>query len=678
MGDGPGGALLVLLRSLALFGLLAEALVRAGIAAVSLTAVRRVDPLMTAGQGFLVGLGCLGFSLLGLSLVGLFYPSAIVLVLVLLVAGSRRVDVRRWEILRAARDCLRVGPLGAAVLACTGVVLLVATLSPDLTMDSHLYHLGIPWQYLQAHRAILDAVPWIFHLPSLVEMSFAVPVLAGDVRMAKWIVAGSFMAAMAVFAAWRDRGDGRMAAWLGVLAALSMREVFGLAASSKTDVVASAMLVTGMLLTLDRSRVLGMCLLGLAIDAKAVYAPAVCVWIVLMGSSPRAKIAGIGVCVLTVMPWLMKAFLATGNPFFPFLPRLIPSPMWTELNDAALGLYLEDLWGTKTWTLPTVIRSLYSYLSGSYLIVLLLLPGLAMFGGQRRAVLACLVAQVSTVMTAHAGRYLLPMAWFLALLAAKEAVRVRGPLGRWGVPLLAGFCAVMLSWFSGIGDREWRRAAVAAVGKAGSAPTRFEEAMGFVRDRSEGGRIMCVGMYRLHGVPGRALFGGFDGETPLIWKLVRESDDVSRLAVRFKQTGAGLMGYNYVRADWLAVRYEPFRWDQRMLDVYRDFCRTRLEVMMRSGGSDQTSGGFNIYRVHDRPMSVPQRIWFMPGIESLFAGAFALESAGRHREALAAYKGIAGRLPGVGFARSMIAHAYATLGDPSTARKYLEMDGARH
>jgi len=110
----------------------------------------------------------------------------------------------------------------------------------------------------------------------------------------------------------------------------------------------------------------------------------------------RAALAGL-VTALVASPWMIKNYIITGDPFFPFLTHRFNVP--AEFAEAAAdftgyygGLWRYIAWDSETW--PQLLRAFYNfrtnviYSGGNMLVVWMLISGLVLILGRCRAKLA--------------------------------------------------------------------------------------------------------------------------------------------------------------------------------------------------------------------------------------------------------------------------------------------------
>jgi len=657
----PAGWLIALLQALKLLvyaALFCELTVRAGGSLSVLVFRSRPGPLAGAGAGFLLGLGVMSGAILGLALTGLFYPSLIAGVCLALPMAGWVARRDPSPLLAAAREGRALGWPAAAVLACALGFVLPNLLAPENEMDSLYYHLGVPWQFLLAHGARLENVPFLFHMSLPLEMVFSVPLLAGDDRLAKVISFACFAAATAVFAGRSLKRGESAPVWQGSLLALGTGGFFWLVASSKNDMFAASAFVAGALLALEGHVPAGAVLLGLAAAGKPVYAPLTVAWLTFALARPDARKRALPLLLfaLPVAPWLAKAWLATGDPAFPLLWRLFDPPAWGGWNQAALDVQLSDIRPRDSSALSDLPVVFAMHVSREHQMLLLLGPGLLIFGGCRYRLAVLIAGGMAVLAGGHMPRYLLPAFWLASLFAAEEAVRLDRRLKSAAVATAVLVLAFRVAPLAGAAP--WRDILRPPDEVRRRGLAIFGEAMEKIAVMPPG-RIILQGEYRTYLVPRFAVFGGFEGDTPLIWRMVRESADSVRLDVKFRQTGARLILYNYVRARVLERRYVHFPWTDRAIALYRDHVRKRQEIVMRTNRCDHMDGGFNLYRIRGpaeasgpRPEMVP----FLPGAEGLMGQVREYEARGMRNEAEDSVRALIRKIPDVGLYHDSLAY----------------------
>ena len=97
---------------------------------------------------------------------------------------------------------------------------------------------------------------------------------------------------------------------------------------------------------------------------------------------------------------------------------------------------------------------------------------------------------------------------------------------------------------------------------------------------------MSIAELRTYRIPARVLYGGMMGETPLFWKLARESRDSAHLRRKFRQLGVQVLLYNFVSEWWAAPRNSFFVWGSREISLYKEFFKRHFAV---AGGSGHCS-----------------------------------------------------------------------------------------
>ena len=637
----------------------AEAFARAG---ATLTGTGGRNALRRFGIAFLAGLAVVSGGFLGLALTGLFYPSLMsCLAVAAVVAGS--VGGRRAFVPGVVRMLRGEGSFlpSLAVLAAA-VPALVTLLVPESDGDAMGYGLGAGWLSLQLHRAPLEMVPQVFHLPLLIEQVFALPLALGDDRLARCVSALAVAAAFCVTAPPAGR-TGKGGGWLAAVLPWSLALLPYISGRCKSDAAAASFMVAGAFLRLDGRTGLAALLTGAAVATKLTCAPlAMVFWVVL--PPPPGRVVRACVSVLApLLPWLVKNWLATGDPLYPILWRVFRPFSWGGMNDASYVAHATPLWerGFRGAVAPGALLTSFSREATLALVALPLLLG--KWEG-RRAAWAALAGAGATVLISRVPRYLMPAEWLLlALLARRLAAGpflplpfLRRPALMGAVPLVLALWCAARSWTvlpPGESLREAGEPFAAARARALGMTGEGAELAGRFRFP----RLLAVDT-AIYPYPCRILFAGGESETPLVWQWTRDSSDPGRLAVRFRQAGATGLLHNYMNSGWAIIRERCFGWDARMLRLYLDFCTNRLVAVGQSPHRDR-SAGFTAFRVVSPSGGRRPPPYFIPGAEGVLARAWIMRGNGRTDLALAELAGLHSLLPGVGI---VVAEAGSALG----------------
>lgn len=653
--------------------LLAEMGARIGGALLDLFAVRAGrGALGRFGLGLLLGFGTLGLFYLGMACSGLFYHSTLIVSAIGMLFAARPVRFGPSLLLEAICEWMRLGPPAWAVTVLGLGCVLPGLLIPPIEHDTYLYHLGVPWQYLQVHRLVVTHVSWTFHYPLLMEMIFALPIILQDDRLVKWIVSLCFVAANAVFAGICVARGRRQAAWLGPLLAIGVRQAFELLTQGKNDLAASSFFIAGALLWIRRAWLPGAFLLGLCMSAKMTHAPLVAVWVFLL-RPPRRRMLGAGtILLLPLFLWLLKSYAATANPLYPFASGLFHSYDWSAAQEGILREFLgESGQASGVARLSEMPFIWWQIMRSQYVFTLLLIPGFFLPGFPWRPALVCVLAQAATLMIGHNSRYLLPTAWFMGLLAASSAESLYGWPRKLAVMMLAAASVAHVTLMIGLREMSWGAALLSRQEYLARNFTAYEDTARKLKSLGTK-RILSIGERLVYRLRGRIFYGGQIGEAPLVWKMAGESNGPERIRIKFKQLGVEYVLFNYVSAKWLAIRYAPFPWEWRNLDSYRQYWIRHHEVFWHSGTCDQVSGGIYLFRIRDVPSApTPAVSWFLPGTEQLYADLFRMKDESMLKDQLELCLRVLELLPDVGHSWSRAGETYFMLEDFRNAYKSL-------
>lgn len=620
--------------------------------------------------GWLVGVAVYGTGLLGLALAGLFTRTAVIASLPLLALASRAGRPAASPLRAAWRAGGRTRPsaLVVAGAALPLLPILAGWISPGLDHDDPIYHLGFPAQCLAVRKTPLEHVSLLFHFPLLTDLTHALPIALGDDRLAKW-TGGIAMLAAVSLAARRLPAAG----WLLLPVLLTPRPALWLAAISKNDLAAAAFLLAGAVLWRRGPRAVAAVLFGASVAAKPVGLPLIVIWTLChlhragrTASPTRAGLRSsrlvssllsldpfrlLPLFLAPLLPWLVKAWLATGDPVYPHGWTVFAGPFWTAANQASLdrqAIWIADAGGWRT--LPGAwLRSMVN----DFPLQFAALP-LLMIAGRSRVAWAAGAGAVAILHAGRVSRYMLPAGWLISAELVATAAAIPGSRGR---TLRAGLAVLALALIAA--RPESRRAPWAAfrepvaAARAAALGGWAETAAAVARRGSD--RVLSVGTDRVYPLPARVIYHGFLGETPLTWSLARSSRDTEHLRRKFRQLGADLLLHNFVGVEWMAMFHRPFPWDDRMLRTYHAFARGRLRPLDPPQRADRETGGLWTFALDAGPGARRDApVFFLPGAETAMLGARRFRDLHDHPAAEREWRRLLDVTPGVAYLASQL------------------------
>ena len=664
--------LLNLLTALAGAAVLAEIMARAG--AVPAVFVRHIprSALEECGVGFLLGIHAFGTLLLGLAACGLFRPVPLALFLLAAVAiGSCVRGWRRSAALAALGELPRPVLLMVPFLLAAAIPVVLGLVIPSLEQDSYEYHLAFGWRCLQTGKVTGGLVPYVFHLPLPVDLAGSLGLPFGEERVGQWVAAGCWLAAGLVFMGRLVREERTLAGFAGLLLPLAAVSFTYLMASGKNDIPAAACFVAGALLWRRGGSVVGALLLGCAVAGKFVYGPLVAMWVVVNLPGRRKLVPVLTAVVLPTLPWWVKTFLYTGNPIYPFGWQYIPSFGWDSMNDGAMMAHARGFFHPDALTVQSIPKGWFRHFLSAEPHQLVVVPILLALSATRRRTLAVLGGQFVTMAMGHMTRYLLPGGWLFDLMAVGEALRLKGKVRLAVLWLAVAAGAGYAFWNSLPVMSRWPDLGRTVAENRAFRLTTYQDATNLVASRGYRS-LLCIGELRTFRIPGRCVFGGVVGETPVMWKLARESRDREEFAKKVRQLGIGEALYNLVGAVWVGDRYSRFPWSDRDLAVYQGYMAAYCSKVERISKVEEGSGGFYLYTFSRRAGRPAREVnWFLPGSENVNAEGLLCERRLQFVEGTRAYLAGLARIPKIGQAMNLVGHGYLRLRDVAAAEKYL-------
>ncbi len=276
-----------------------------------------------------------------------------------LLRGRIRTWFQLWRTLPAALTgksaLVRLATLATATIL---VSTFMVALAPPIRFDALVYHLALPRAYLQAGRIFFPSGSWFWGMPQTGEMLYTWAMALVDERAAAVLGWAWGVVALAGIFGYVNSRFGRRPAWVAISALLSGYTLsyglgvayidwpvvlFGLAALVTLEVWWS--------IRKEKYLLLAGLFCGSAIATKlSAGIILVCALCLLVYNIRRDRIhvrrlvmdaamllVGSGIMVL---PWLLKNFIATGNPMYPFLFAV------DDVSRFRMAFYRLPVWGS--------------------------------------------------------------------------------------------------------------------------------------------------------------------------------------------------------------------------------------------------------------------------------------------------------------------------------------------
>ncbi|MBX3001864.1 MAG: glycosyltransferase family 39 protein [Caldilineaceae bacterium] len=433
-----------------------------------------------------LGFALISQLLLGLAFAGIFRPTAVVILIGLLMGISviflraeLSIPVWRQRLAQLAVDGRRLAGQdrilkGIVALALT--IGLIGALAPETEFDALWYHLWLPKLWLEAGRPVDLVTEYVSLYPLGWDLLFgAGMVMGGPVaakllhfitlpltalfvlqlsrrffpRASSWLAVALFVSAPTVL--WQATTtyiDLALAFYVGLAVYAAVRYV----QAQKWQWLALAAVTLGFALVIKHLALFVLVLIALALFFYRWRQHrrwlAALVPVVILGS----------VSLLFPLPYYIRAWLAAGNPFFPDLYGIFgafPAERWSAITEYGLSEFKSRFGYPLTastllalpWTM-TVDGARFGGALGP--LFLLLMPVLILWwrNDQRRPLLAFVVGYIalwSSPVSSFQLRFLLPIVAFLAVLAAEGyraladatgAVQWRTRILGWGMAAL--------------------------------------------------------------------------------------------------------------------------------------------------------------------------------------------------------------------------------------------------
>jgi hypothetical protein len=367
-------------------------------------------------------------------------------------------------------------PVEGALITVAATLVFWMSWAPPHQYDALVYHLPLAQSYARAHGfSGAGAIAIYRHFPQNAELLFAMALLLKSDILAQLLMWTAFILTLGwVIEEGRRRLDSA-GAFLGALLLCTQTSVMLLSATTYVEALVMLWTTAAVFSFLREDRrwlILSAIFTGLALGTK--YCAGLTAALLFAGLIIRSKRKSVwadaaifvGVVSAVFAPWLIKNYLMSGNPVFPFLNGVFSGPenVYAKGYFATLTAYrLDASYWTKPWALAIQLLTgslrfgggmdSFGALGWGLLFWCLPLSAWAAWKNPARRALALFCASYLACwcLTGVLLRFLTAVAPLLCLLAADGLYALRAKVGSWTGRALAGavliFCAVNIALF---------------------------------------------------------------------------------------------------------------------------------------------------------------------------------------------------------------------------------------
>ena len=428
------------------------ALACAGLGSVvlRLSKIQNLAPIERVSLGLGLGFGCLAVVLFGAGICGLLTRITFAFLLLpavlegVFAVRQRRLHKNDWQLMRWFLDLSVIGRLLIVLFVLCATANVMGALTPPNFIDALIYHLYVPQQFLRAQAIVELSGIWQHYQPMASELLYMVALAFDSPKGASLLCAVmGLLAASGTFLLGR-RLAGPLAGTLATVIFYNNAMMAWESTSCFVDLAVAALGTLGFLALIhwadSRRRawlVVAALLMGFAASCKLnagafVLVAAVIVAALSVQAGERAYLAlsrllafGL-VASLPVLPWLIRSWVLTGNPLYPFA-----TPLFGGNADRAAIDWVFAHYGVGYSFADRVLAPWHlftqggAFENGNYLspLPMLMAPVIALRawreGGPRVLLLAAAVGLLALWSAgAHVARYVLPIEPLLCVLAA--------------------------------------------------------------------------------------------------------------------------------------------------------------------------------------------------------------------------------------------------------------------
>jgi hypothetical protein len=320
------------------------------------------------------------------------------------------------------------------VLAVYITIYAICAAAPEIQADATAYHLGLTAEYVRLGH-FPERIGFYEVLPQGLEMLFTGAFAFGQHVAAKLVHFAFLLGTVPLMLATGRRlgFTDRAALGAGILyLCMPVAGISGTCAYNDAALVFFIVLTFYLLLLWNTDRRTGY-VLAAGIAAGFCYAvkftglPIVAGFamaVLVMSRSWRPVAIAMAGAAVSIVPWMMRAVVLTGNPFAPLLNRWFPNPYFNTTTDQILGAFVKT-YGNFHWNTAVMEYAFRGGMQGVTGPVLLMLP-LGFLALRKRAGRWLAVAAAIAIVPWwwNVGtRFLMPAIPFMALALAMVAPR---------------------------------------------------------------------------------------------------------------------------------------------------------------------------------------------------------------------------------------------------------------
>lgn len=585
-----------------------------------------------------LGVFILSLLLLGIGLTGLFSPGCVLtLGLIALAVSIRSTQKKLKGLIGGVGEALRGASWleRGALLVIAGWMAILAS-TPEVDYDCLQYHLSAPQSWMRSGLIHTTNTFWYAQIPLPMDLLNVFGLLAGSHVTPRFVNAA--ILALGGFAVLEAMGSAASLAerLLGVIASALWASGSPVFFTAKNDAAAAGFGLLGLALLIGqierggcRRRILAACLLGCAAATKYVVLPPTLLlvsWCWIGSGRGQRRITPWLAFGAPLAPWLIKGFLAIGDPLYPIGTKAFPSVVGLPWRNADL---LADMHSIAA---PRADEPFMVPLLGYALPMLAMLfaavpvwrrvPGPALAAA---VLLGGLVAQALAI-----PDQLFSLERFGLFQAIGWNLIGWSHLARSGLPLLRTSAAIILTtagllhatsireeifgpelsparYVSGLTDHAtFSRQSLGTYGRVLDAWRVSAATTGSERC------ALAVGDTCMLDAPARLLYEA--NTAPLVWSAVTDSRDATRIGIRMRQLHVGWILLNSERSIWGQSICEPYSWSPQMLDRWARWCRTHLILRASSDRFEPLYGTHWLFSVSEQSVPAHDPL-LLPGID---------------------------------------------------------------
>ena len=586
-------------------------------------------------MSFLIGWGITALLALGLSLTGLAFRYVFLACGIVCLAQTLAIIVNARSIKDIIKLFVKDNRMSFVFVGAVFIsIISIGAFAPEIDGDVISIHFGTPEQIMRIHKMVEWPLTIYDDYPPLYEM-LLLPIIGTAGETSAKLMNIMLLVFLAFFI-YRisSKYISRKWAYISTLIAITNPFICNYISVSKNDLILCIYTLAAFDALLNslgsRGRYFFLCglMIGFVFITKytgGIILPAfIIAGLLSYNTSARNNIHMIIGFFLISIPILLKNYLFTGNPTYPFMSIIFSGPFTSALSrvrmwEHATYVTIQDPNAMNAWVKIRDIIGGLPFQEDCFARWFMLLPALLLVKSWSQEMKFLLITTSILFIEwffgpalARYGIFLFPLGYLLAIIGISTAGRIGTALAVTIIFIQAAHSLLAYKYTDSL------RVAVGAEGRQHYIDrhlTSFSLALNAMNEKSnESDKILAIGTNRIGWFKARVDYSAFAGPEMPAYEVVHESFNETDIAKRIREYGWKYVIYNSMTAFFWRRSYADDAWTEHEIALWGKYWSKNVRLEWESPTQDPMEGYFRIYKVTNTGREM--NVGLLPGIEA--------------------------------------------------------------